>query len=327
MAESNEHGVGGMPDESSSGGPFGDSPMPGRDDASSPPPTLSTDTVLGAAAALGPREKATYSELARLDPRIAGLFLFGHQLVARVRPDPGAVYLLAHVGRELSRGVVSALLGDESPAPPTEGEELPETESNRRRIGAVLGQPPMHAAVTEWFRLTKTFSRSCHLYVNVPSPDGAKVSQAFVEFSALLYGRVAPYFATAAELDALLAVAEPSAVDVTRVEALLTRVQQRRYFFSKLEHPGWVTPLAARGHFANPPERVVHADGSWQMRAWPEGEYLARVALHEPEAVTDQLARVPDTLENPAVWGVVADAAMALPVALAARLAPGSQRR
>ena len=81
-----------------------------------------------------------------------------------------------------------------------------------------------------------------------------------------------------------------------------------------------MAPLAARGHFASPPERVVHPDGSWKMRTWEEGEYLARIAPRAPEAVAEQLLRVPITLMNPAVWAVVADAAMVLPVAYAAPL-------
>lgn len=308
-------------EESGRDGSRGEESTPRKVDTSSGAPTAPTDAVLGGGATLGPRDRATYTELARLDPRIAGLFVSGHQLVAQVQTDPSAVYLLAHAGRELSRGVVRALLGDEAPESRADGEELPETESNRRTIGAVLGQESMHASVTAWFRLNETFSRSCHLNVNVPPPEAKKVAEAFIAFSELLYGRVAPYFATAVELDALIAIAAPTPEDVTRLETLLTRVQQRRYFFSKLEHAGWVTPLAARGHFANPPERIIHADGSWQMRAWPQGEYLARVAPHAPRVVAEQLMLIPVTLANPAVWGVVTDAALAVPVDLAARLA------
>ena len=287
---------------------------------SSPRPAPSALAAAAGGASFRERESATYAELTRLDPRLAALFLSGHQIVTRVHTDPGAVYLLAHVGRELSRGVIRALLGDEAP-PREEGEELLENEGNRRTIGAVLGQPYMHASVTAWFRLNETFVRSCHLNVNANAPDATRVADAFVAFSDLLYGRVAPYFTTATELDALLAVAAPTPDDITRAEALLTRVQQRRYFFSKLEHASWVVPLAARGHFANPPERVVHADGSWQMRGWPEGEYLVRMAPHEPKAVAEHLMKVPNTLFNPVVWGVITNASMALPVDLAGSLA------
>lgn len=51
------------------------------------------------AAALGAREHATHTELARLDPRLASLSLFGHQLVQRVHKDADAVYLLAGATR------------------------------------------------------------------------------------------------------------------------------------------------------------------------------------------------------------------------------------
>ena len=197
-------------------------------DRSSDPPALPTDDVLGGGAALGLRERVTLTELARLDQRIASLFLSGHQLLARMRTDPGALYLLAHAGRELSRGTVRALLDDEGAPPPADGDELLETERNRITIGAVLGQPPSHPSVTAWFRLNATFSRSCHLHVNEPPPEATKVAQAFEQFSDLLYGRVAPYFATSGEIDALLVIAEPTPEDITRLEALLTRAQLRR---------------------------------------------------------------------------------------------------
>jgi hypothetical protein len=271
MSEPDENEVhGASPPQASTGNPRAE--LQARSGANSSP-RLAPSTLAAAAGGASPRERerATHAELTRL----AALFLSGHQIVTRVHTDPGAVYLLAHVGRELSRGAIRALLCDEAPAPEG-GEELLENEGNRRTIGAVLGQPYMHASVTASFRLNDTVVRSCHLNVNVSAPDATRVADAFVAFSDLLYGRVAPYFTTATELDALLAFAAPTLDDITRAEALFTHVQQRRYFFSTLEHASWVVPLAARGHFANPPERVVHADGSWQMREWPDGEYWVR---------------------------------------------------
>ena len=280
-----------------------------------------TDSVLGAGGALGPRERATYGELVRLDARLADLFIAGHQLTPRLSADAGAVYVLAHIGRELSRGVVRALLDDGDHEPSEPDDDIPENEENRKTIGMVLGQPPTHPIVTTWFRSTSVFSESCHLNVAVPPPSRERVAQAFVLLSDLLYGRVAPYFETAEELDLLLTVERPTATQVQRAEALLARPQQRIYFFSRLQHAGWVPALDERGHFHTPPERIVYADESWRMRMWPEGEYLARVAAGAPEAVTEVLARVPTTLTNPAVWAVIADAAMVMPNQHAGRLA------
>lgn len=286
------------------------------DDISKP-----TDGVLGPGAGLGPRERATYAELLRLDVRLASLFLAGHRHVLRLSNDAGSVYVLAHIGRELSRGVVRALLDEEEQEPTVQEEELPDNERNRGTIGRVLGQHPTHPSVSAWFRLNSTFASSCHLHVEVPSPSVERVAEAFVALSDLLYGRVAPYFATAEELDLLLAVERPTAAQIEKAESLLTRPQQRIYFFSRLQHAGWITALDERGHFGTPPERIVHRDNSWRMRMWPEGEYLARVAAGAPEAVTEVLVRVPTTLTNPAVWAVVADAAMVIPIQHAGHLA------
>src|SRR5690606_2594526 len=73
--------------------------------------------------------------------------------------------------------------------------------------------------------------------------------------------------------------------------------------------------------FGNPPDRVVDLEtGAWSTRAWPEGEYLVRVAGAVPETVVHVLREVPEELENPAVWKLVAEAACAVPPDFARRL-------
>jgi hypothetical protein len=48
---------------------------------------------------------------------------------------------------------------------------------------------------------------------------------------------------------------------------------------------------------------------------------LGTIAQHELQAVAEQLMKVPDTLVNPVVWAVIANASMALPANLADSLA------
>jgi hypothetical protein len=151
---------------------------------------------------LGARERATAEELARLDTDLARLYRFGHELVARAN-EPGIVYVLAHIGRELSRGVVRRLVGEEFQIFDRDSDDVPENERNRLMIGAMLQLAPNHASVTSWFRLNRTFAETCHY--RSPGSSGEEVRAAFLQFSELIYGRVAPYFATYAELDQLLA--------------------------------------------------------------------------------------------------------------------------
>jgi hypothetical protein len=267
---------------------------------------------------LGPKELVTVDELSVLAPELAVLFKLGHELVGRLQ-DTGVVYLLAHAGRELGRGVVRHLSDGAVQFSGTNG-ELPNNEDNRGRIGAVLQLPPDHSSVTAWFRLNGIFASACHY--QVPTPSTEFVGTAFLQLSDLLYGRIAPYFVTHQELQKLLSIETPTEQDLERAKALLLRPQQRGYFFSQLRHSAWLGPLAEHGHFNTPPERIIESNGSWRIQGWPQGEYLARIAPQKPDAVTDLLLRIPPTLENPAVWSIVVDAAKELPISQGKRLVP-----
>lgn len=266
---------------------------------------------------LAVRDRATADEFAELDPQLAELFSVGHELVRNAN-GPGAAYLIAHAGRELSRGAVQRLLGEGELTGFEEDTEP--SEKNRATIGTALGLPPNHVLVSRWFRLNATFAGACHY--RLPPPNLAKTRAAFLEFSELLYGRLAPYFATLHELDELLANVEPTTDDVSRAGTLLLRPQQRGYFFSHLKHPRWLRPLAGERYFHTPPELVIEPDERWRMPPWPEGMYLARVAAEEPEQVTALLIALPATLRNPVVWDTVVEAAIALPGPNAAQLVP-----
>lgn len=286
-----------------------------RIDASEVPPSTTEPHSPPTQFSLALRDRATADEFAELDPQLAELFSVGHELVRNAK-GPGSAYLIAHAGRELSRGAVQRLLGD-AELPPAEEETEP-TEKNRATIGSALGLPPNHVLVSRWFRLNGTFADACHYRLR--PPNLAKTRAAFLEFSELLYGRLAPYFATLQELDELLAMVEPTADDISRAGTLLLRPQQRGHFFSHLRHARWLRPLASGRYFDTPPDLVIAANGRWLMPAWPEGMYLARIAAEEPEEVARLLRALPATLKNPVVWDTVVEAAIALPSPLAAQL-------
>lgn len=267
---------------------------------------------------LSPRQRELAGELRRLDPQLAGLYESAVRLLRRIE-EPGMVYLLAHAGRELSRGVVRRLLAEEGVALPLNAEDIAADEKNRGTIAQVLQLPPQDPRVSLWFYLNRQFTDAVHY--RHPSPSPLDLGIAFDEMGGLLFGRIGPYFATQAELDSLLAIEHPTPDDVERLQRNLLRPAQRRYFFGRLDHPGWAKPLADAKVFGNPPERVVDPEtGAWSTRAWPEGEYLARVAGMDPETVVQVLREIPKDLENPAVWNLVAEAASSMPPDFARRL-------
>lgn len=265
------------------------------------------------------RDRDTAEALARLDPHLSGLFTVGHELLQDLS-SPGVCFFVAHAGRELANGLERILAGDDIGAAPAPTEEqVAENENNRARIASMLAVPPDHALVTAWFHVRRVFSGVCHFGAK-PSPP--KLRQTYLEFSELLYGLVGPYFDTHSELDQLAAIENPDPQHVERARRLLLRPQQRRHFFSKLAHPGWLEPLARAGMFKSPPPLLVKPDGSWALQGWLEGQYLLRVTAAAPERVAEILLALPKENDNPAVASCVIDAAGKMPGPIANRLVP-----
>ncbi len=281
-------------------------------------------------------------------PAVAGLFAHGREFCAR--PDtPSSGFFIGHAGREVTRGIVELLLGptvkksarrsagplksSKTQATPadnhgaqevsssefgSETEEQSETgEEFRNVLGNVLGVGRDDPIVKRWFDLHKRFVAAAHF--RAPPPVPQTLRDLFGEFSEFLYGLVGPFYDTQAELDALADLREPSDTDVERLTHRLLRRAQRQRFFARA-NPRWLLPLSRAGFFRRPPERQVEADGSWRVSPWPEGEFIVRVAPTSPSAVSRILTEVPRTLENPAVWNVVAKSANVLPAEDAAKL-------
>lgn len=91
------------------------------------------------------------------------------------------------------------------------------------------------------------------------------------------------------------------------------------HFFAKADSPDWIDPLAKKGFFANPPS-VIREGGYIQLPFWPESQFLARVADKAPKQVADLFLKLPST-ENSRVYEDMAEAALAMPVEEALKLA------
>ena len=87
--------------------------------------------------------------------------------------------------------------------------------------------------VTQWLRMPARFAAWQKYRYGGPSPDD--VREGFEQFSQMLFGLVAPYYATEAELDDLLEVDSPTAEHARRLRDLQLRPAQRRYFFERFE--------------------------------------------------------------------------------------------
>ena len=137
----------------------------------------------------GPRrlsvnEEAVASELRRIDPHLAGLFERGLALTDEI-DEPGVRYLVAHVGRELSRAVISTMTGETNVQPGPAADDAEAGEHFRKRLASVVGPagktsecrglvPKPSAA--GWRRSSAESSAACRCPSRVlPDPRGTVV--------------------------------------------------------------------------------------------------------------------------------------------------------
>lgn len=113
-----------------------------------------------------------------------------------------------------------------------------------------------------------------------------------------------------------------------RIDAVLkglrTGAAERR-FFDKASDPLWIDPLREDGYFNKPP-KAQGDESSRRFVAWPQAEYLARVAAQaDPRSVVRAIKEVPET-ENIIIYPPLLQALAALPAKNAAEVAGQVER-
>lgn len=275
-------------------------------DNASPAPSIQGE---GGVAHLTRIQATLAAELNALDPSLQGMYLQALRLLPSAS-EPGIPYLICHVGRELSRGVLAKFAAQDLDGVAVR--EAPETEKNRDLIAQVLGLPFDHPIVTDWFRLAGFFVQNVHYQVAVA--EGRAVTESFAQFEQLLFMTVAPYFDAKPELDRLLQVSRPTPEDIHSVKAVLARRALRRRFFSQCSQPGWARPLLDLGIFDSPPATMALDSAGGASPYWDAGAFLARVAAGAPDVATTVFTRIGSDTRNPQVWREVVEAAESLPV-------------
>ena len=99
------------------------------------------------------------------------------------------------------------------------------------------------------------------------------------------------------------------------------KVTARKYFFSRLENPLWLKPLAERGCFKYPPKTQRFDDGTVIDPYWHEIQYLKNICKDVPDEVVKLLINLPET-DNPVVYDGILDTALQLPGEHSAKLKP-----
>ena len=106
-----------------------------------------------------------------------------------------------------------------------------------------------------------------------------------------------------------------------RVLALLVYESDRYYFFSRLENPRWIQPLAERGCFNSPPVIRYLPAGQVQYPFWPELQYLMNVCKDAPDEVIKIVLQLP-AVDNPRVYDSILEIALELDGKQSAQLKP-----
>jgi hypothetical protein len=123
-------------------------------------------------------------------------------------------------------------------------------------------------------------------------------------------------------IDELAGKERPDGADLRRLRGSMPQSVVALDRFFERAGPGWFALLRSKGYLRDPPPLEVAADETIAYVRWPAGRYLVRMAA-EPR-VQRQVIEVALALEtdNPQAHECVAEAALALPAADGARLAP-----
>ena len=105
---------------------------------------------------------------------------------------------------------------------------------------------------------------------------------------------------------------KPTSELIDKALGSFKKEHHRKYFFSRLENPLWLKPLAERSCFKYPPKAQRFDDGTVQFPYWPEIQYLKNVCSEKPDEVISLVLDLPDT-DNSVVYDGILDIALQLP--------------
>ena len=151
----------------------------------------------------------------------------------------------------------------------------------------------------------------------------SEVERHFRTLDELLYVAACSQFGRIRILDGILkSQKKPKyGIIVDRALELVKNRFDHQYFFTRLENPHWIQPLANRRCFQSPPMVMHFDDGSVQFPMWPELRYLKNVASDVPNEVIKLVLALPE-VDNPRIYSELLEIALQLPGNYSAKLEP-----
>ncbi|MBI5947082.1 MAG: hypothetical protein HY875_02970 [Chloroflexi bacterium] len=240
-------------------------------------------------------------------PAVGAFFEEACLAVSRNRPT--TTHVVGHLMREVEASIRLVL----RPLTASEATRDPADEENNHRgevatICASLPLRPDDPLPRLWDSLVGRLARYAHRSGQVnPRPVDDKFLALWRDFQLFLRRAVVLQQEHSTRhltlLDELLAASAPTKHQLRAFTQEMPHGQgSLRYFFERLDHPGWLGPLRAKGYFAQVPEPVRYGDG-YRFVPWPAAAYLRKMASIRPSAVGEVLAEV----ETNGNWAVIDD--------------------
>jgi len=272
-----------------------------------------------------PRQKRIYDELRDLvGPGPAAFFRDACWLMQNERALESTSHLVAHLLREIESALRSILRPVTTEAP----DHNADSRSQKEEMMVILQALDISENTREaraWFALVERLHGFAHRRgLEAPRPP-AEVhelwEQAQILLPVVLAGMRDRFLNWFRILDDLLTRPHPTDHDLKRLtNEVPSNAVMRGYFFDRLENPEWLEPLWQKGFFRHPPQPIRNdEEGTIRFPPWPEARYLARMAQHEPELVTEIIRKMDDT-DNANVLGDLVDAILAMPAKLSEQL-------
>jgi hypothetical protein len=289
------------------------------------------------------QQKRLFTNLRLLGPGPATFYREARSLMLSHQEFASVTHLVAHLLREIESAVRQVLLPYNFAQP-----EECKTCGNRpevhaKQIEAIVQSLELNDSVQEkWKEIatrSKTYNGLAAFAHREDLSHPRKLDASFEElvsafedvFNLVLAAFEQQSMHVFALLDSLLKQDRPSKTK-KHLSILRNKVPHNdathRYFFERLQSPGWLDPLYQEGFFLPPPTRVWDEDLDRPVfSAWAPVPYLLRMASVESAQHT-VLAILHDAVEaeNPFIRSAILQIAKALPATLAATLVPAIQK-
>ncbi len=235
-----------------------------------------------------------------------------------------ASHLVAHLLREIEsaiRDVLEPVVGVRRHS------EIESRVSQKTEIRAILGYlriPESDVVARAWLSLASRKSKyALHALAHrrellQPRPLDKEFEDFWIKsqrvLDVVLEKFEARYASVFDYLDKLASKTAPSLKDVKELQNHVpNNLATLGYFFDKLAHASWLSPLQKRGFFNHPPGPLRNEQGEIvNFPLWPASRYLARIGVQDPRAVIQIILSIPET-RNIRVHEDLADMALAIP--------------